>query len=182
MTTKTTKISVFILAIIMGSGIAVSTGLNSAVFAQNATQNNAPITPQSASQSGNFTATLSGQNEVPPTQSQATGNAEFRPSGDSVGYIVNASNIQNITAGHIHVGAPGENGPIVVTLFNFSSAQDQYSANGATINASDLQGLLEGQQISDLVSMMKSGNTYVNIHTTQNPNGEIRGQITNSTQ
>jgi len=45
------------------------------------------------------------------------------------------------------------------------------------ITASDLMGLLEGKSISDLVSEMKSGKTYVNIQTEAHPGGEIRGQI-----
>jgi hypothetical protein len=45
------------------------------------------------------------------------------------------------------------------------------------ITSSDLQGPLAGKQISDLVDLMKSGGAYVNVHTNQNQNGEIRGQI-----
>jgi CHRD domain len=36
---------------------------------------------------------------------------------------------------------------------------------------------LAGKQISDLVDLMKNGGAYVNIHTQENQNGEIRGQI-----
>jgi len=45
------------------------------------------------------------------------------------------------------------------------------------ITSSDLQGPLADKQISDLVNMIKSGGAYVNVHTQQNQNGEIRGQI-----
>src|SRR5512132_4173546 len=75
-----------------------------------------------------FMAKLSGQDEVPPTDSQATGMAEFTPMGtDSVMYSVNASNIQGVTAGHIHLGKQGENGPVVVTLFKYDSPMNQVS-------------------------------------------------------
>jgi hypothetical protein len=43
-----------------------------------------------------------------------------------------------------------------------------------TSAASDLKGPLTGKQLSDLVNLIKSGNAYVNVHTTQNPRGEIR--------
>jgi hypothetical protein len=175
MTTKTTKISVFILAIIMGSGIAVSTGLNSAVFGQT---NSTSSSPQNA----NFTATLSGQNEVPPTQSIATGNAVFTQAGQNMTFFLNATDLQNYTAAHIHLAPQGQNGPIVVTLVNFTAPVDQYSLDGNSIAAQNLEGPLKGKQISDLVNEMNNGNTYVNIHTTQNPNGEIRGQIVSSNQ
>ena len=50
------------------------------------------------------------------------------------------------------------------------------SENG-TITSDMLAGPMEGKTIADLITAMKDGNTYVNIHTEQNPNGEIRGQI-----
>ncbi len=164
MSIKNNTAIVFTLAIILGTGIAVSSSFNSAAYAQN----------------GKFTANLSGQEEVPPANSTATGMAEFTPSGESVSYNVNATDIQGVTAGHIHTGAQGENGPVVVTLFTFDSAQNQVSQNG-TITADKLEGPMQGKQISDLANAMKNGTTYVNIHTEQNPNGEIRGQIMSPT-
>ena len=164
MSIKNNTAIVFTLAIILGTGIVVSSSFNSAAYAQN----------------GKFTANLSGQEEVPPTNSTATGMAEFTPSGESVSYNVNATDIQGVTAGHIHTGAQGENGPVVVTLFTFDSAQNQVSENG-TITADKLEGPMQGKQISDLANAMKNGTTYVNIHTEQNPNGEIRGQIMSPT-
>jgi hypothetical protein len=43
--------------------------------------------------------------------------------------------------------------------------------------AADLKGPLAGKQLFDLVNMIKNGDAYVNVHTTQNPEGEIRGQL-----
>jgi hypothetical protein len=124
-----------------------------------------------------FMAELSSQEEVPPTDSQATGSAEFTPMGsDSVMYNVNATNIEGVTAGHIHSGQQGENGPIVVTLFNYDSPMNEVSESGS-ITADKLEGPMAGKQLSDLATAMGNGSTYVNIHTEQNPNGEIRGQI-----
>ncbi len=45
------------------------------------------------------------------------------------------------------------------------------------MTADILQGLLNGKQISDLTTLVGGNNTYVNILTKQNPEGEIRGQI-----
>jgi hypothetical protein len=127
-----------------------------------------------------FMAKLSGQDEVPPTDSQATGMAEFTPMGtDSVMYSVNASNIQGVTAGHIHLSKQGENGPVVVTLFKYDSPMNQVSESGS-FTADKLEGPWAGKQLSDAVTAMTNGETYVNIHTEKNPNGEIRGQITSS--
>jgi CHRD domain len=124
---------------------------------------------------------LTGNEEVPPVQTEATGIAEFIPMGmDSVDYSVNATNIQGVTAGHIHLGAKGENGPVVVTLFKYDTPMNEVSENG-TITADKLEGPLAGKQISDLATASGNGTLYVNIHTEQNPNGEIRGQGGNPT-
>lgn len=123
-----------------------------------------------------FNAKLTGQEEVPPVQTQATGSAVFIPMGDGLHYIINASDIQDVTAGHIHSGIQGENGPVIVTLFQFISPQNNVNTENM-ISADNLEGPMQGKQISDLVTAMNNGSTYVNVHTEQNPNGEIRGQI-----
>jgi CHRD domain len=69
---------------------------------------------------------------------------------------------------HIHQGKAGENGQPVAPL----------QMGKGKITSSDLQGPLAGKQISDLVDLMKNGGAYTNVHTQQNQNGEIRGQIT----
>ena len=63
-----------------------------------------------------FGFNLSGSEEVPPVQTNATGMADILPytiAGDSITYSVNATDIKGVTAGHIHFGKEGENGPIV---------------------------------------------------------------------
>jgi hypothetical protein len=45
------------------------------------------------------------------------------------------------------------------------------------ITEKDLIGPLEGKPISALIDAIKSGDTYVNVHTTKYPDGEIRGQL-----
>jgi hypothetical protein len=48
--------------------------------------------------------------------------------------------------------------------------------SGST-TADKLEGLMVGNQLTDLVTATTNGETYVNIHAEQNPNGKIRGQI-----
>ena len=139
---------------------ATITGLTNPVFAQG---------PQK------IVMNLSGSEEVPPVQTAATGVAEFIPGEDSVAYSVNATNIEGVTAGHIHLGKQGENGPVVVTLFKYDSPMNEVSETG-TFTADKLEGPLAGKQLSDLAIAGANGTLYVNIHTEQNPNGEIRGQ------
>lgn len=81
-----------------------------------------------------------------------------------------------MTQGHIHSAAEGENGPIVVTLFNFDSPQSEVLQN-SNFTASNLEGPMQGKTMSDLIAAMQNGTTYVNVHTEQNPEGEIREQL-----
>jgi CHRD domain-containing protein len=118
-----------------------------------------------------FVMNLSGSEEVPPVQTEATGVAEITPGVDSMAYSINATKIEGVTAGHIHLGAMVESRPIVVTLFKYDTPMNEVSENG-TFTANDLEGPYAGKQISDIPETP----LYVNIHTEQNPNGEIRGQ------
>jgi hypothetical protein len=67
------------------------------------------------------------------------------------------------TAAHIHVGKPGAFGNVLVSL----------------CAANCRSGLTGTTKLSlKLVAQMQAGKIYVNVHTTKNPNGEIRGQVT----
>jgi CHRD domain len=122
---------------------------------------------QSSSQT--FAAKLTGKDEVPPVNTQATGIAQFQlsPDGKELNYDLSTTNLQGFMMAHIHQGKSGENGQPVVPL----------QMGKGKLSSSDLQGPLAGQQISDLVNIMKNGGAYVNVHTNQNQNGEIRGEI-----
>ena len=48
------------------------------------------------------------------------------------------------------------------------------------ITSDILQGRLAGKQLSDLVNVINNGTTYVDVHSQEYPNGEIRGQISNT--
>jgi len=131
-----------------------------------------------------FTAKLSGSNEVPPVTTSGSGSAVFHLSSDgkSLDYQLNLTNMNSVMGVHIHSGKQGVNGPVIAGLFNPSmSGPPTGAVNGLlkkrTLTSSDLSGSLAGKQISDLVNMIKSGGAYVNVHTSKNQNGEIRGQI-----
>ncbi len=127
-----------------------------------------------------FDAKLTGKDEVPPKHTKATGMASFQATGtNSLSYNVNVKDIQKVTQAHIHQGKAGQNGPVVVTLFktNAPSAMTNGLLTKGTIKSTNLEGPLAGKQIKDLISMIKSGDAYVNVHTQANPKGEIRGQL-----
>ena len=133
----------------------------------------------------NFRAHLDGDEEVPPVNTRAQGQAIFRLSsdGNSMYYKLIAANIENITMAHIHLGAVGATGGVVVWLYPDAPPAVLIPGrfNGVlaegTITDANLVGALAGMTMADLVSEMINDNAYVNIHTSQNPSGEIRGQI-----
>ena len=133
-----------------------------------------------------FNAKLSGTNEVPPLTSAGSGVASFQLVSmghqEAINYELNLQNMKGVTGAHIHSGKQGENGPVVAGLFNPSmSGPPTGTINGlltaGTLTSSRLTGPLAGKTVDSLVNMIKSGDAYVNVHTAQNQNGEVRGQI-----
>ena len=127
-----------------------------------------------------FRATLSGDNEVPPVQSSASGTATVSVTEDGTGldYTVTVMNAQGIMQAHIHIGGPDENGPVVAFLFGLVEPVDvDGELASGTLSAEDLVNDLVGLSIDDLLDEIRAGNAYVNVHSDANPGGEIRGQL-----
>jgi CHRD domain len=96
-------------------------------------------------------------------------------------YAVYVTDIDDIILAQIYQGQEGENGPAVSTLIRFKDTTPTGPVNGlltqGIITDDSLQGPLSGKQVSDLTDLIENNNTYVEVQTTENPNGEIRGQI-----
>jgi CHRD domain len=140
----------------------------------------------------NFLATLSGDQEVPARDTQATGVAKFklRQDGTALLFKVNVANIENVVAAHIHCGAVGVNGPVGVTLFMGAPAGGRVNGTLAegTITAPDPGNGCGWVDLAAVLAALRSGATYVNVHTNDGvappntgpgdfPGGEIRGQV-----
>ncbi len=129
-----------------------------------------------------YSAFLSGFEEVPLVKADGAGQATFTLSSDEkkLSFKLIVSNTDHIKFAHIHVAPVGENGPIVVTLLPLQTPSTGL-VNGVlaegTIMAEDLSGPLEGKTIADLVKVIEMGEAYVNVHTDENPGGELRGQV-----
>jgi hypothetical protein len=145
------------------------------------------------------TGKMTGAQEVPPRETPAHGKAVFRLNRDEtqIRFEVNVSRMRNVVGGHIHNGEPGANGPIVFGFFDAPPAGGPFQGalakgtivRGATPLPPSLGADLDNAQRFDaLVALMRSGNSYVNIHTNDGvdpintgpgdfPGGEIRGQI-----
>lgn len=117
-------------------------------------------TPMAAMGAG---AMLSGSQEVPPNPSAATGKSMLMVAPDmSVSGAVEVMGMTP-TAAHIHEAAPGSNGPVIVPL---TKTGDHTFAAPAGARLTDAQ-----------YAAYKAGKLYVNVHSAQYPNGEIRMQM-----
>ena len=105
---------------------------------------------------------LSPAEEVPPAASSGSGSGSIRVAEDgSVSGSVSTTGVPG-TMAHIHQGAKGMNGPVIVPL---TKSGDTYTVPaGAKLNASQMQAL-------------KAGNLYVNVHSDKFKGGEVRGQL-----
>jgi hypothetical protein len=143
------------------------------------------VTAQHAGTDHQHFAHLIGDNEVPPNDSLAQGQATFKvnDAGTAIDFRLNVANIVNVTQAHIHRGPPGVIGGIVVWLYPSAPPQQlipgrfQGTLGEGTITAADLRGSLLNQPLSALLAEIRAGNAYVNVHTTQLPVGEVRGTI-----
>ena len=132
-----------------------------------------------------FEATLTGSAERPdPVTTNATGSAFFDENNGTVSFRVEVEDIENVTLAHIHVGGVEVAGPVSVLLFDAGGSPRDCDARCVlvedTFTVADLQaggGLLT---LEALLAAMAAGTTYVNVHTSEHPGGEVRGQITES--
>jgi CHRD domain len=140
------------------------------------------LTQQIQAQDGKMIITfLSGKDEVPPTESNASAWAKFQSvdNDSQLSYWVSIIGLKEITGAHVHKGIDGQNGDIVAVLSEAKSAEggnETISLKG-NITKDGLRGPLEGKEVSDLVSLMRNGSAYVNVHTNEYKDGIIRGQI-----
>lgn len=128
----------------------------------------------------NFIAPLSGNEVVPSsvdTDARGLAKLMLNAATDQLQFRLNVANIEDIIGAHIHAGGPDENGPIVVPLFGNPFVEEPVSVNGTLVEGTATVADLSGSNWDEFEEMMRSGNTYVQIHTVDNPGGEIRGQL-----
>lgn len=114
-----------------------------------------------------FAATLDGEQEAPPvtTDGSGTGTFSFDAQTNELTYDITFSGLSGpVTVAHFHAGAVGVAGGVV---FDISS-----DFAGGVMMVSGTWPMT-----ADDVTELMAGNIYVNIHTAQNPAGEIRGQL-----
>jgi hypothetical protein len=152
-----------------------------------------------------FVAVLDGKSQVAQKETPATGKAVFRIdyAYKKIEYKVTVRDIENVVEANIHLGKPGEDGPIVATLvgpLQPGKGPKEGLLTQGSFDAGDLKGPMwpgaEGTRVPDdvdalfdeFVSTLQSGRTYVNVRTDLGwapaqarpgnfKDGEIRGQI-----
>jgi len=129
-----------------------------------------------------FTAQLHGGNEVPgvSTGSAGTSTVTWNTATKTGTYRVDVYNMPvGTTASHIHAGAVGVNGPVIINftvpaggISNDYALTGTFACSDVTVRAP--QGI---NSCEDFEQALLLGNTYVNVHSTVNGGGEIRGQL-----
>jgi hypothetical protein len=127
---------------------------------------------------------------VPSISNNATGTAYFQVDMEDnnkikIKYSIIATDLDNVKAAHIHIGKEGEkNGPTIVTLYKTLRPAVLFGRILSVhdiITSDTLEGPLAGKKLSDLVNIMNNMMAYVDIHSQEYPNGELRGQISTTT-
>jgi hypothetical protein len=138
-------------------------------------------------------AVLEPSQEVPVVSSPAAKgrfSAEIDDSAQTIDYELSFSGLQaGVLMSHIHMAQPSVNGAIMVWLCGSTAnpgpagtqACPQEGTIRGTIRPDNIQtvttqGIATGD-FAELVAAIRNGLTYVNVHTTQSPGGEIRGQL-----
>ena len=131
-----------------------------------------------------------------PAAVSSTGSGRFRAKiidGTSLEYELSFEDLEGIvTQSHIHVGQKGVNGGISIWLCETVTNPSPIATTpncggpdsgmvGGTVLAADVigpagQGIAVGE-FEEVLEAIGEGVTYVNVHSTRNPGGEIRGQI-----
>ncbi len=172
-----------------GSGTDIETGPNGNVFVVSLTHGAVyEIFRIRGGGGGNdgqeFEATLTGDQEVPPVETEMLGDVDVEIENNRLEVVLNVRNNVNmheVFAAHIHCAPPGENGPVGVTLFMGSFTAERGLLARVTVRDPDADNGCGWADLQDIVDAIRSGNAYVNVHTTAEsggvPSGEIRGDL-----
>jgi hypothetical protein len=140
----------------------------------------------SSGPANNFGAQLSGANETPAISTAASGAGTIALNGTTVNYTVSGTGLSgNATGAHIHIGAVGVAGPVIV---DFAAITPLPAGTSTSIAGSFTAANIKNPTnpplnppvvtLDDLMAQIRAGNAYVNIHTAAHSGGEIRGQLT----
>ena len=134
-------------------------------------------------QTVNFTAHLSGANETPApgvtTGAFGTATVTWDVGTQTLTWIIDVWNMPSGTNNaHFHVGGPGVAGPTVVNIAFPASISNDFRLTGSATATNLLQRADQGiRSWEDFGQSLIGGQIYINVHSTVNPGGEVRGQV-----
>ena len=132
-----------------------------------------------------FTASLAGDNEVPPINTKATATLKLTI-GSTITFTVTYANLSTpLLFSHFHFAPTKVAGGVMIFLCGGGGQptcpQALSGTITGTITAANVTGVpAQGIAAGDLTSALEAvteGNAYINMHTTMFPGGELRGQI-----
>jgi hypothetical protein len=124
-----------------------------------------------------FQAYLSGDNEDPAVKASGKGYATLTLNRalTKLDFSVSLWGIKNVTGIEIHCAPEGQTGPVGVTLYDGARATRSFFRG--SITGADAGNSCGWDSLDAILMAMRSGDTYINVYTTQHPDGEVRGQI-----
>ena len=146
--------------------------------------------PASADSITTYTATLTASQDLDPiTQSPpvSTATGSFTLTDDTTtgawSYTLTFTGLtSDVTMAHIHLGPPGVTGPIMFILFDYgmppSTTTTGETVSGTLTASNFVEDQLVGvDSMANALANIEAGEAYVNVHSVNYPDGEIRGQI-----
>lgn len=120
-----------------------------------------------------FFTTLSGANEPDGGDPDGVGHSVVTVSGNKVSFIVTGMNLSPINGTHIHRISSGGN--VVVDFAPAGQAAPTYT-NGVATGTVTVTTAAQQAIVDEIIA--RPSNFYVNVHSTEKPDGAIRGSLT----
>jgi hypothetical protein len=173
---------VAVVAIILGAAFGCPRDAERAADSTTTTTAEGEETTSTTAEPGpmTFTAQLTGDEQIPPVETDASGTLTLTISedGTTVDYVLRVEDLVGVTLARLRLGQSGETGEAIITLYD-GPRDGSFTGTLAegSFTADDLEGPLEGQTIEDLVRLILADSIYLNVGTDAHKSGEIRGQL-----
>jgi hypothetical protein len=168
------------------TAVSVSTSLNQPAASSTTSTSvgistTTSVATDQAGEGVTYSALLSGENEIPAVVTSANGTLTLTVTGDgsSVHYLLRVNKVASLTLARLHEGKAGATGTTILTIYGGPTRTDVFSGivTQGSFTAEKLLGPLKGKSISHLEALIKAGSVYLNVGTSDHPQGEIRGQL-----
>jgi CHRD domain len=133
-----------------------------------------------------FSASLSGDNEVPPINSAGTGNFQMTIRPDAINFSLSFSDLSSpLSVAHLHFAPSKVAGGVMIFLCGgggqpacpaATSGEITGTITAANVTGPTGQGIAPGD-LDSALEAVRDGLSYANMHTTNFPGGEIRGNV-----